>query len=65
LVIAHLESMIPKSMPSGFDPMGGCRLSVKIMPQANNLERDPIQLNSITVQSTDITACNVLRVIWS
>jgi hypothetical protein len=55
-VIAHLESMIPKSMPSGFDPMGGCRLSVKIMPQANNLERDPIQLNSITVQSTDITA---------
>jgi hypothetical protein len=23
--------MIPKSMPSGFDPMGGNRFSVKIM----------------------------------
>jgi hypothetical protein len=24
--------MIPKSMPSGYDPMGGSRFSDKIMP---------------------------------
>jgi hypothetical protein len=30
--------MIPKSMPSGFDPMGGYRFSVKIMLKLNNLE---------------------------
>jgi len=27
--------MIPKSMPSGFDPMGGNRFSEKIMRQPN------------------------------
>jgi len=41
--------MIPKSMPSGFDPMGGYRFSVKIMLELNNLDRDPIQLDWITV----------------
>jgi hypothetical protein len=30
-----LWSMIPKSMPSGFDPMGGNRFSVKIMLKTN------------------------------
>jgi hypothetical protein len=29
--------------------MGGYRLSVKIMLKLNNLDRDPIQLNWITV----------------
>jgi hypothetical protein len=41
--------MIPKSMPSGFDPMGGNRFSAEILLNANNLDRDPIQLNRITV----------------
>ena len=27
--------MIPKSMPSGYDPMGGIRFSEKIMPKSN------------------------------
>jgi hypothetical protein len=27
--------MIPKSMPSGYDPMGGSRFSEKIMPHLN------------------------------
>jgi hypothetical protein len=27
--------MIPKSMPSGHDPMGGIRFSDKIMPKPN------------------------------
>jgi hypothetical protein len=27
--------MIPKSMPSGHDPMGGIRFSDKIMPKRN------------------------------
>jgi len=35
-----LQSMIPKS---------GYRFSVKIMLKLNNLDRDPIQLNWITV----------------
>jgi hypothetical protein len=30
--------MIPKSMPSGFDPVGGSRFSEKIMLQ-RNIER--------------------------
>ena len=42
--------MIPKSMASGFDPMGGNRLSDKIMLKTKNLDRDPIQLNWIMVQ---------------
>jgi hypothetical protein len=41
--------MIPKSMPSGFDPMGGNRFSAEIMLKANNLDRDPIQLSWLTV----------------
>jgi hypothetical protein len=41
--------MIPKSLPSGHDPMGGYRFSVKTMLKPNNLDRDPIQLNWITV----------------
>ena len=28
--------MIPKSMPSGYGPMGGYRFSEKIMPNKNN-----------------------------
>jgi hypothetical protein len=32
--------MIPKSMPSGYDPMGGDRFSDKIMPR-NNEETTP------------------------
>jgi hypothetical protein len=43
------QSTIPKSMPSGFDPMGGNRFSAEIMLKANDLDRDPIQLNWITV----------------
>jgi hypothetical protein len=27
--------MIPKSMPSGYDPMGGNRFSGKVMPKEN------------------------------
>ena len=27
--------MIPKSMPSGYDPMGGNRFTDKIMPKQN------------------------------
>jgi hypothetical protein len=42
--------MIPRSMASGFDPMGGNRLSDKITLKTKNLDRDPIQLNWITVQ---------------
>jgi len=41
--------MIPKSMPSGFDPMGGNRFSDKIMLKTKNLDRDPIPLNWIAV----------------
>ena len=41
--------MIPKSMPPGFDPMGGNRFSAEIMLKANNLDRDPIQLSWLTV----------------
>ena len=36
--------MIPKSMASGFDPMGGNRLSDKIMLKTKNLDRDPISI---------------------
>ena len=43
------QNMIPKSMPSGFDPMGGNRFSAEIMLKANNLDRDPIQLSRLTV----------------
>jgi hypothetical protein len=41
--------MIPQSLPSGVDPMGGYRFPVKIMLKLNNLDRDPIQLNWIAV----------------
>ena len=30
--------MIPKSMPSGSDPMGGIRFSDKIMPKENETD---------------------------
>src|SRR5262245_5461210 len=33
----------------GLDPMGGHRFSVKIILKPNKLDRDPIQLNWITV----------------
>jgi hypothetical protein len=39
----------PEKHALGLDPMGGYRFSVKIMLKLNNLGRDPIQLNWITV----------------
>jgi len=41
--------MIPKRMPSSFDPMGGDRFSDKIMLKTKNPDRDPIPSNWITV----------------
>jgi hypothetical protein len=38
-------SMPRKSMPSGFDPMGGCRFSEKDMRQYKKPEHIPIQSN--------------------
>jgi hypothetical protein len=39
-------SMIPKSMPSGFDPMGRNRFSEKIMPSGNP-DHDPVRFGRI------------------
>jgi hypothetical protein len=38
--------MIPKSVPSGYDPMGGIRFSEKIMPKQNDINgSNPAELN--------------------
>jgi hypothetical protein len=37
----------PKSMPSGFDPMGAKRLPKKVTHKTKNLRRDRIPLNRV------------------
>jgi hypothetical protein len=56
----HGKSMIPKSMPSGFDPMGGNRFSDKIMPRTKGLPSTRCRGRSERMRT--FAACQVLKV---
>jgi hypothetical protein len=51
-VIVHRQEHDPKNACQGLDPVW---MLVFGKHPANNLNRDPLQLNWITVRSTDIT----------
>jgi hypothetical protein len=56
---SFLRGMIPKSMPSGHDPMGGDRFSEKIMPK-QNIGSDPAKLDQTLARRLGVTVRAVI-----